>query len=310
MNKICVLGSACINESALNVLQAYGDVCVIKEIPSSEQELIKKLEGATVIVSALVELSGSVISSLPSLKLISLATTGFDDIDLDAAIRNNITVCYAPGYATQAVAEHTFALLLAAARNICTARDDVRAGLFDSCAYRGFELKDKQIGIVGFGAIGKRVADIARHGFGMKVSVIDVATTAQEKHAIFASSDVISLHLPLTKETHHLISHEMLSLMKDGVVIINTSRGKIIDEAALLAHIKSGKVRAAGLDVLENEPPSMHSELLSLSNVVVTPHIAYNTNEAVDERSKIVVENVRRFFASEPQNVVCMGRGL
>ncbi len=302
--KIVSLGGICLEAADIKILEEHAEVILHDETPCDEQETIERIDGADIIISALCPLTKSIIEINSQLKMICLATTGCDDVDLKAADERNILVTYTPGYATQSVAEHTIGLMLSASRLSFAAAHDVREGVYNPCAYQGKQLKSKTLGVIGHGRIGKQVAKIAEGGFGMKIRTVNTKTTRKEFEAILKESDVISLHVPLTDKTRHMIGEKEFALMKEGVVIVNTARGGIIDEAALISHIKSGKIFGVGLDVIEHEPMNPKDPLFSLSNVVITPHIAFNSDEAIIERSHIVTQNILQFLAGTPQNVV------
>jgi D-lactate dehydrogenase len=273
------------------------------------------------------------LDRLPKLKLISTRSAGFDHIDLAECRKRHITVCNIPGYGEKTVAEHAMALLLAISRKIPESIERTRKGEFDFHTLRGFDLAGKTLGIIGTGRIGMHMAKIAK-GFDMVVLGFDVFPNhaAAEKigllyvtlDQLFKNSDTISLHLRLTDETHHFIGEEEFAKMKDGVVLINTARGALIDSRAFLAALENGKVKAAGLDVLEEETLlKEESELLYRSfsskklktaltstalmkrpNVIVTPHNAFNSEEALKRILEITMENIHSFTAGHPQNVV------
>ena len=219
-------------------------------------------------------------------------------------------VANVPGYSTEAVAEHTFALMLAVIRRIPAADAAVRHGQFatrEGDSSFGFDLAGKTLGIVGLGRIGTRVAEIAR-GFGMKVLAWDRGTkivdgvTQVALEQLLAQSDIVSLHLPLASDTENFLSAARLRLMKPTAVLINTARGKLVDEHALYEALRSGVIAGAGLDVLSEMDTS--NPLLTLPNVVFSPHSAYNTRESSRTRGDFIVATVRAFVAGSPINVV------
>jgi D-lactate dehydrogenase len=281
------------------------------------------------------ELGAEVLRQLPGLKLIATRSTGFDHIDLDYCRQAGITVCNVPDYGDHTVAEHVFALLLALSRNLVEAANRTRRGDFSTAGLRGFELAGKTLGVVGMGRIGRRAAQIAR-GLSMEVLAFDPrpapAAAAAERFRyvaldeLLAGADVVTLHLPGGPATHHLIGARELGLMKPQAVLINTSRGGVVDTEALLRALTSGRLAAAGLDVvseekvLGEEAEIFRSEaqvpaerlralvadhaLLSLPNVIVTPHIAYDTREAVERITAATIANLTGFAAGAPRNVV------
>ena len=191
-------------------------VTLFDDTPCDASEIIKRAGDAEIVISVLCEITQEIIDANPSLKMLALATTGCDGVDLQAAHARDITVTYTPGYATQAVAEHTIALMLAAGRLAFGAANDFRGGLYDHCRYQGKELYGNKLGVIGYGRIGRRVAEIATKGFGMQVRYSDQETSPDELRDIMCTSDFITLHVPLTQETRHMISEkEFIALCFD-----------------------------------------------------------------------------------------------
>ena len=280
------------------------------------------------------DLSPAVLEKLPMLKLLAVRSTGYDHVDLALCNRRGITVCNVPRYGENTVAEHVFALLLAVSHRLPEAMERARSGQFSPEGLEGFDLAGKTLGVVGTGNIGRRVIPIAR-GFGMTVIAFDRRPDAQFaerlgfRYAGFSellpSADIITLHVPASPETTHILSAAAFARMKDGVVIINTARGELIDSAALIDALHAGKVAAAGLDVLPEEPlireeveligsllKGKHDlsdlladhVLLRLPNVVVTPHSAFFTREALRRILQTTADNIRAFSEGKPNNVV------
>lgn len=277
--------------------------------------------------------SAEIIQSLPNLKLICCRSTGFNNIDLAAAHGQGIVVVSVPGYGEQTVAEFAFALILSLSRKVALEIRDTKLQESPSAGTIGFDLLGKTIGVVGTGRIGKKTIAIAQ-GFGMKVLAYDVFVDAEfaAQHGVeymalddlLAHSDVVSLHAPYTPENHHLINAERLALMKPTAILINTARGELIDTKALAHALYDKKLGGAGLDVVEGEKYMSLDEDLSLSpvsgssteqalyvmalqkmsNVVLTPHIAFNTIEAIGRINTTTVENIIKYWIGEPQNVV------
>lgn len=257
------------------------------------------------------------------IRVIALRSAGYNNVDFKAAY-GKIHVLHVPAYSPYAVAEHAMALLLALNRKIHRAYTRTRDHNFSIVGFTGFDMYGKTVGVIGTGRIGRVFVDICR-GFGMKVIAYDPYPSPDsgiefvELDKLFRESDIISLHCPLTKETHHIIDERALSMMKDGVYIINTSRGALIDTEALLEAIKSRKVGAVGLDVYEEEADFFYEDvsgdileddklarLLTMPNVLVTAHQAFLTREALDNIAQTTMENLRAFFAGEPlPNEVC-----
>jgi len=256
--------------------------------PDELKNVIKDYE--VVIVRSATKLTKDIIDSAEKLKLIVRGGVGLDNIDAEAAKSKNITVLNTPEASTITVAEHTMALLLALTKNIAIADKSVKEGKWEKKKFKGIELYNKTLGLIGVGRIGSTVAKIAKNGFQMKVLGYDpyVKKDILKENGIepvnsidelLQKSDIVSLHLPLTPETKNLINRERINKMKDGAIIVNCARGGIIDETALAEALKSGKLWGAALDVFENEPPK-NSPLLNLENVVLTPHIGAATKEA------------------------------
>lgn len=281
------------------------------------------------------KLSPAVLAHFPSLRLIATRSTGYDHIDLDYCRTHGITVCNVPDYGDVTVAEHTFALLLALARHLIPAVERTRRGGFSQAGLRGFELRGKTLGVIGTGRIGRRVIEIAK-GFGMEVLAFDMRQDAAAAQAlgfrygdlmdVLSRSDVVTLHVPATPQSHHLIGERELAAMKDGVILINTARGSIIDVSALVRALTDRKVSAAGLDVLPEEPllreeaeilrgdrQDTNAELRALlanhvllrfPNVIVTPHIAFDTEDARRRILDTTIANISAFARGRPQNAV------
>ncbi len=233
------------------------------------------------------------------LLVVARAGSGIDNIDVEYAVRKGISIVNAPESPAQSVAELTIGLLIAAARSIPAYDKLVKGGSWPKGAYTGVELRGKTLGVVGLGRIGSRVASIAR-AIGMRVVAYDVADVrerarevgaevAGELEELLAEADATTLHVPLTPDTYHMIGEREFELMKDGVILVNTSRGPVVDSRALLRALDNGKVRAAALDVLEHEPPAepWEVELVRHPRTVVTPHVGSDTAEA---RKRISIE--------------------
>ena len=281
------------------------------------------------------KLSQTVLAQFPDLKLVATRSTGYDHIDMDYCRANGITVCNVPDYGDSTVAEHVFALILGVARNIPECVERTRRGNFSPSGLRGFELRGKTLAVIGTGRIGRRTIEIA-NGFGMSVIAVDRQpdhTAAQRLgfhyaplEEALACADVVTLHVPSSTETNHLISDREFGLMKPGAILINTARGSVVNVAALVRALGEGKLKAAGLDVLPQEPilrdeaeifrsattvlePDLKAlianhALLRFPNVFVTPHNAYNTTEAVGRIIGTTMENIEAFARGEPRNIV------
>ncbi len=279
------------------------------------------------------EVDKEVLDALPDLKLIATRSTGFDHVAVDECTSRGIVVSNVPSYGDNTVAEHTFALILTLARRLYEGCLNRIEGDFSARDLTGFDLKGKTIGVVGAGNTGTNVVRIAK-GFGMTVLVYDVKPKESLAEALgfqYASldrllqeSDIISLHVPYNDATHHLIDHQKFSMMRKGAYLINTARGGIVDQKALLEALDDGTLAGAGLDVLEGEEyikeeksvltdtertkalnaVGENSLILQRNNVVYTPHIGFNTREAVERILESTVDSILGFAGGEPKNVV------
>ncbi|MGI6595455.1 MAG: phosphoglycerate dehydrogenase [Elusimicrobia bacterium] len=267
-----------------------------------------------VFVRSATKITAAVIEKGKSLKIIGRAGVGLDNIDTEAATNAGIIVMNAPEGNTLSVAEHAIGMLLALARNIPAANQSLRTGAWEKKKFMGAEVYNKTLGIIGLGRIGRRVAKVA-NSLGMKVLGCDPyveKTSLQESditivtlQGLLKQSDFISLHIPFTEDTSHLIGAKELDLMKETAYIINCSRGGIIDEEALAEYIKQGKIRGAAIDVFEKEPPSPDNPLLSLEHVIVTPHLGASTKEAqVNVAQQLASQIVLAFTTQEVRNAV------
>lgn len=284
-------------------LKKHGDVIIYTDIPS-EAEAIRRISDADILITSWLELPKSLLIQAKKLKYITIAATGYSWVDIEAARERAIPVSNAPYYSTEAVAEHTISLLLQATRLASKAERDARMHIWENTLYKGKELKGKTLGIIGYGAIGKRVGEIAAKGFGMQIISIDSKSTRADLEQLLQQSDCLSINAQLTHSTKQLLSQKEFAFMKDDVIIVNTGSGQILDQQALITALKKGKVFAAALDVYEKEPLPEDDALRSFDNVTLTPHIAYNTKEAQFALSKITMENVLAFLKGKPQNVI------
>ena len=315
--RIVVLDGFTLNPGDLSWdgLQSLGTCAIHDRTPAAE--VVDRAADAEIMLTNKALVSREAIERLPKLRYIGVLATGYNIVDVDAARAHGITVTNVPTYGTRSVAQMTFALLLELAQHAGHHAQTVRDGRWtrspDFC-YWDFpliELDGLTMGIIGFGRIGREVAGLA-HAFGMHV----LAHTARvpqpapvevefvELDALFRRSDVVSLHCPLTPKTKGLVNAERLALLKPSAFVVNTSRGPLIDQAALAAALNAGKLAGAGLDVLAVEPPVADNPLLQARNCLVTPHIAWATRAARSRLLDAAVDNVRKFLAGRPQNVV------
>lgn len=279
-------------------------------------------------------LSENTLIALPNLKLIATRSTGYDHIDLDYCRKRGITVSNVPVYGDNTVAEHAFALILALSRSVIQSHNRARAGDFSPAGLQGFDLRGKTLGVVGTGHIGVHVIRIAR-GFMMKVIAFDSCPDKRladaldfdyvdSLDALLAASDIVTLHAPLLESTHHMINRENIWRMKKGALLINTARGGLVDTDSLLAALEAGHCAGAGLDVFEGETLIKEEKqllsneynidelrtvvknlvLLRRENVVVTPHIAFNSTEALERILLTTIQNIQAFEAGKSINVI------
>lgn len=296
-----------IPENGLELLKAMGTVDVYEQdqvIPRGE--FLDRVRGVDAVVTMVTDKADAELfdAAGPQLKIVANYAVGFDNIDVRGATNRGITVTNTPGVLTQAVAEHALGLMLAVGRRIVEADTFTREGKYAGWMPLGFmgqSMWGKTLGIVGVGRIGTWMAKAAYHGFNMKILYTDVhhdeeletklGATYHSLDVLLRDSDVVSIHVPLLESTHHLIGERELSMMKSSAILINTSRGPVVDEAALYHALKENKVFGAGIDVFEHEP-KIHPGLEKLPNVVLTPHIASATIEARTAMAEIAANNV------------------
>ncbi len=288
----------------------YHDVSTAEEVPA-------RAAGAAILLTNKSPIRENVIAGLPDLRFITVLATGFDCVDLAAARARGIPVSNVPVYGTASVAQYTFALLLELCHHVALHADAVRAG--EWTAQPDFslrkttlvELAGKTMGLAGYGRIGQRVAELAR-AFGMQVIAYDPYPHAAADDPIewcsaddlFARADVISLHCPLTLETAGLVNRERLELIKPTAFLINTARGPLVVEADLAEALNAGKLAGAALDVVSKEPIRPENPLLAARNCIITPHVAWATDEARGRLMETTVANVAAFLAGKPINMV------
>lgn len=272
---------------------------------------IEHAKDADVVVIANMPLRAEVIEACPNLKFIDVAFTGVDHVALDAARARGVKVSNAAGYSTRPVAELALCMMISLLRNVPQVSERCRrGGTKDGLV--GRELGGKTVGIVGVGAIGGMVAELC-HAFGCKVLGVKRHLTGKEpKYIRFVTldellreSDIVSLHVPLTDSTRNMIDAEHIALMKPGAILINTARGTVVDSKALAEALDNGRLRGAGIDVFETEPPiPADHPLLHSRNTLATPHIAFATAESMERRAGIVFDNIHAWLAGRQQNIV------
>lgn len=314
--KIVILDAYAANPGDLSwdEFAALGELTVYDR--TAQEYAAARIGDAEVVFINKVRLTDEIFAACPNLKLVSILATGYNIVDLAAARRRGITVCNVPGYSTRAVVQMTFALLLEICQQVGLHSGAVHTGRWQTCPDFCFwdrpliELDGKTMGIVGYGAIGSAVGTVAQ-ALGMKLLV----TARHEKPVpegarfvsppeLLAQSDVVSLHCPQTAENARMIDAGALAQMKDGAILLNTARGGLLDEQAVADALRSGKLLAAGMDVVSAEPIRADNPLLTAPNCFLTPHIAWAPLETRRRLQAISAENLRAFLAGKPQNVV------
>lgn len=288
---------------------------------TAPHEVVERLRGASVAITNKVPLRADAIAQLPDLKLVAVAATGTDNVDLAACRERGIAVCNIRDYSLVSVPEHTFALMLAVRRSLKAYARDVAAGRWQQSTrfclldHPIGDLAGSRLGIVGYGALGRRVAEIGR-AFGMEIVVSSRSPVSARRDqwrpmqlplsSLLMTSDVVSLHLPLTDETRHMIGAAELARMKKSAILINTARGGLVDEAALAEALTKGTIAGAGFDVLSKEPPVPDNPLLQLDlpNFILTPHVAWASAGAMQTLADMLVENIDAWAAGNPKNLV------
>ena len=316
--KIVILDGYTVNPGDLSwdQLKEFGELSVYDRTPS--ELVVSRIGDADIVMTNKCLLTKEVLSACPGVKWIGILATGFNNVDFAYTKEHGIPVTNIPAYSTNSVVQLTFSLLLEICNQVKIHNDAVHSGEWrsseDFCFTKTpqMELWNKTFGIIGFGSIGRSVAKVAE-ALGMKVLITSnhpdpsfeserITFTTQQD--LFAQSDVISLHCPLTEERKGFINSHSIGEMKDGVILLNTARGPLVNEADLAVALKSGKVAAAGLDVLSAEPPREGSPLFGIPNCIITPHIAWNTKEARSRLINTAVSNLAAFTEGRKLNCV------
>ena len=281
------------------------------------EQVVERLRGATIVISNKLPLRSAELSRLPELKLIAIAATGSDNIDLDYCRKNGIAVSNARGYAVNSVPEHVLMMMLALRRNLLAYRADVQNGewqqsqQFCLLTHELHDIKGSMLGIIGYGSIGKAMARLGvLLGMHVLISEHKNARSIREGRTSFEDtlrqSDVVSLHCPLTDETRDMFRRAEFEMMKPGALLVNTARGGLVDDAALIEALQNGSIAGAGYDALREEPPRQGSPLLDLNlpNFIVTPHVAWASVEAVQALADQLIDNIEAFIAGQPRNLL------
>ena len=313
--KISMLEAIAVSEELLQELAAPlikgGHEVEFCNTNLTQTEKENRAADADVLIVANSPLPASIVENAPNLKMISVAFTGVDHIPKEACNARKITVCNAQGYATDAVKELVFGMIFGIMRNLSACDNAVRkGGTKDGLV--GNEISGKTMGIIGYGQIGRAVAEAAKV-FGCKVLTYSRSTSPGSSNGItefvnfdevLKNADIISLHTPLTAETKGMIGAKELDKMKSTAILINAARGPVVDAAALAHALNNGQIAAAGIDVFDKEPPLDENEILfSAKNTLLAPHIGFATKESMVKRAKIVFENIERWIEGKPQNV-------
>jgi glycerate dehydrogenase len=280
-------------------------------------QVVERLRGATIVISNKLPLRSADLSRLPELKLIAIAATGSDNIDLDYCTKNRIAVSNTRGYAVNSVPEHVLMMMLALRRNLLAYRADVQNDLWQQSkqfcllTHELHDINGSTLGIIGYGSIGKAMARLAE-SIGMRVLISEHkhANAIREGRKSFEDtlrqSDMVSLHCPLTDATRDMFRRAEFETMKASALLINTARGALVDDAALIEALQNGSIAGAGYDALREEPPRQGSPLLDLNlpNFIVTPHVAWASSEAVQALADQVIDNIAAFIAGTPRNLL------
>lgn len=313
--KIVILeaGTVSRGDVSFDGLYSLGGVTEYRLTPTDK--IVENVGDAEAVLCNKTPFTADVLRACPNLKYIGLCATGYNNIDLKACRELGITVCNVPAYSAGAVAQQVFSFILSFFSRTAEYGEFVREGgwirseTFSDFVFPTRELEGKTLGIIGYGTIGRRVAGIAR-AFGMNV-IVNTRTAKQDSSVrfvgikeLFSESDVITAHCPLTNETRGLIGRENLALCKPSCIVINTSRGDVVDEQALADALNEGRIGGAALDVLQSEPMSEDCPLRSAKNCIITPHVAWAALETRERLVKTVVENLRAYIAGSPVNTV------
>lgn len=313
--KIVILeaGTVSRGDVSFDGLYSLGGVTEYRLTPTDK--IVENVGDAEAVLCNKTPFTADVLRACPNLKYIGLCATGYNNIDLKACRELGITVCNVPAYSAGAVAQQVFSFILSFFSRTAEYGEFVREGgwirseTFSDFVFPTRELEGKTLGIIGYGTIGRRVAGIAR-AFGMNV-IVNTRTAKQDSSVrfvgikeLFSESDIITAHCPLTDETRGLIGRENLALCKPSCIIINTSRGDVVDEQALADALNEGRIGGAALDVLQSEPMSEDCPLRSAKNCIITPHVAWAALETRERLVKTVVENLRAYIAGSPVNTV------
>ena len=317
--KIVLLDGEALNPGDLSwePLQVLGELTVYPRGTNDQQEVIRRIGDAEIVLTNKTPISRQVFEACPGIRLLSVVATGYNVVDVQAAREHGVAVCNVPAYGTEMVAQFAIGLLLELCHRVQQHSDAVHAGQWESCPNFCFwnspivELAGKTMGIIGFGRIGRAVGRIAK-ALGMRVLAtgsracqegLEIAEYV-DLHTLLAQSDVVSLHCPLFPETEKLINAQTIAKMKDGAILLNNSRGGVLDEQAVADALNCGKLYGAGLDVVTVEPILPTNPLLTAKNCLITPHISWAAVQCRQRIIRITADNIRLFLEGKAQNVV------
>lgn len=317
--KIVVLDGYALNPGDLSwaAFESLGDITVYARTSvTDQQEIVQRIGDAEVVLTNKTPIDESILAQVPQLKYIGVIATGYNVVDIEAAKKRGILVTNIPAYGTEAVAQFTFALLLEIVNQVGLHNESVHQGDWQKSVDFTYqkapliELKAKTIGLIGYGAIAQTVAKIA-HAFEMQIIFWNHRPKESPDWAeqvsldeLYQQADIISLHVPQTNETQHMIDQSAITKMKDGVILINTARGGLLEESAVAAALNTGKIYAAGVDVVAEEPMNSENPLLTAKNCFITPHIAWGAKETRARLMAIAADNLVQFLNGKPKNVV------
>ncbi|MEM7360006.1 MAG: NAD(P)-dependent oxidoreductase [Pseudomonadota bacterium] len=310
--KITVVDTVDFSLDQLDRLRALGDIDFYDDVPSRE-ELFKRLEHTDIAILGWSNMDKEAFKAAKNLRLLSLWSTGFDYVDITAAKAKGVSVSNVPAYASETIAELTITLAVMVSRSIIAAHTHVVNGGYNWKSFRGSQLYEKTLGIIGLGDIGAAVAKRAQC-FGMKV-ISYTANPSNErseelgvefvtKSELFSRADVISLHCALNRETEKIVGANEFKTMKTSAFLVNTARAELIDEEALVGALRAREIAGAGLDVISEDSRGKGSYLLTDDRIVLTPHFAFNTHEAIERKTEICLQNVIAFLEGKPTNLI------
>lgn len=311
--KLTVLDGKALNPGDLSwdIIKEQVDTFVYHD-RTRDKDIIQTIGDSDAVLLNKTPITEQTLQACPNLKYIGVLATGYNVVDIKAAAKFGVVVSNVPNYSTNSVAQHTFALILEMFSSISKHNNSVKSGDWSRCPDFSYsvesliELAGKRLGIIGYGNIGKKVAQIAK-AFDMQLSIYsegykgEGAVSLQD---LLSTSDVITLHVPLNDKTRHIINKNTIRLMKDGVYIVNTARGELISEKDLIKAVKSGKIKKAALDVLEKEPIDSTNPIVKVDNIILTPHIAWAPIEARGRLLNIAADNLKAFIEGKPLNKV------